>query len=43
LRRAAEEYRFEVVEASSLDGIDPMARMLAESLNGGAGVGGGAR
>lgn len=33
-------YRFEVIRASSLEGIDPMARMLAESLGGGAGAGG---
>lgn len=29
-------YRFQVIQASSLEGIDPLARMLAESLNGGA-------
>ena len=29
-------HRFDVIEASSLEGIDPMARMLAESLGGGA-------
>lgn len=29
-------YRFEVIQASSLEGIDPMARLLAESLGGGA-------
>jgi hypothetical protein len=31
---APRRYRFEVVQASSLEGIDPMARMLAESLGG---------
>src|SRR5262245_46248075 len=36
-------YRFEVVQATSLEGLDPMARMLAESLGGGAGAGGGSR
>jgi hypothetical protein len=29
-------YRFEVVQSTSLEGLDPMARMLAESLGGGA-------
>lgn len=32
---AQRSYRFEVVHAASLDGIDPLARMLAESLSGG--------
>lgn len=36
-------YRFEVIQAASLEGIDPMARMLAESLNGGASASGGER
>ena len=36
-------YRFEVVQAASLDGIDPLARALAESLNGGASPPGGVR
>lgn len=36
-------YRFEVVQATSLEGLDPMARMLAESLGGGAGAAGGRR
>jgi kynureninase len=36
-------YRFEVIQAASLEGIDPLARMLAESLNGGASVPGGER
>ena len=36
-------YRFEVIQAASLEGIDPLARMLAESLNGGASAPGGER
>jgi len=32
------EYRFRVTQASSLDGLDPMARALAESLIGNAGT-----
>jgi hypothetical protein len=36
-------YRFEVIQASSLEGIDPMARLLAESLGGGAFEPGGVR
>lgn len=33
---AKRAYRFEVVHATSLDGLDPLARGLAESLTGGA-------
>ena len=40
---APRRYRFEVIRASSLEGIDPMARMLAESLGGGTGAPGGPR
>jgi hypothetical protein len=36
-------YRFEVIQATSLDGLDPMARMLAESLGGGSSPAGGPR
>ena len=36
-------YRFEVIHAASLEGLDPMARMLAESLGGGASAPGGRR
>lgn len=31
-------YRFEVIQASSLEGLDPMARMLAESLSRGTSI-----
>jgi len=40
---APRRHRFEVIQASSLEGIDPMARMLAESLGGGTVESGGER
>jgi len=40
---APRRYRFEVIHASSLEGIDPMACVLAESLGGGASLAGGPR
>lgn len=37
--RPASGYRFRVIEASSLEGMDPMARAIAEVLGGGVGAG----